>query len=78
MQRKMIGEPVENYRHQTLRPTGPCNSPCDSPVHEGENNSVAIQGADVLQHMTGIRNIAPQLPFQQEPQEEEADGCIMS
>ncbi len=65
MQREMIGEPVEKYCHQMLRPTGPC----DSPVHEGGNNTVAIQDADVPQHMTGIRNIAPQLPFQQEPQQ---------
>jgi hypothetical protein len=70
----MIGEPVEKYYHQSLRPT----EPCDTTGHEGQNNTVAIQGADAPQHMTGVRNIAPQLPFQQEQQQEEADGCIMS
>jgi hypothetical protein len=48
------------------------------PVNKGENNTVTIQGADVPHHMTGARNIAPELPFQQEQQQaEEADGCIM-
>lgn len=48
------------------------------PVNKGENNTVTIQGADMPHHMTGARNIAPELPFQQEQQQaEEADGCIM-